>query len=320
MVEYDLTYSAKYPFTYEAKKFVEGLGLTLDEILDHPVYGECLRQGKSRFLDAQHGIINSEIEDKVSQEVTILSYPIARLIANITGRSFKTRYASAEGEKAFEFYRDSKGDVEKLMVEFFLNFKENTVGLGEYLKLTENLARISGQYNLVNRKVKDGLVEIDESEKRDLLRERITLHILSPVDVGRAPKQVESIAKDIKNSLALAAQKFSSGDASEKTSPPCINYIISMLKMGEVNHNMLFILATYLVGKGLSEDMVVGVFSDSPAFDENKTRYQLRFLSGERGRTRYSCPTCVKIKSYGLCKGECGIRHPLQFRGKLREK
>jgi DNA primase large subunit len=89
--------------------------------------------------------------------------------------------------------------------------------------------------------------------------------------------------------------------------------MLSLLESGGASHNVMFILGTYFTHLGLSVDEAVELFRRSPHFSEEKTRYQLEFLAGENGGTRYSCPNCGKIKSYGLCEWDCGVKHPLSY-------
>ena len=58
---------------------------------------------------------------------------------------------------------------------------------------------------------------------------------------------------------------------------------------------------------------MLAIFSRSAKYDEEKTLYQLSFITGERGGTQYTCPTCQNIKSQGLCKADCPVKHPLQY-------
>lgn len=313
MKEPDLGFAAKYPFTEEAKKYVEYLGLTLSEILKHPVYGECLTAGKIRFLDSLKGGINADVSDKINQEITILSYPIARLIANAVDIShIKARYAQSEAESAYEFFRQDKKDLEKIMKELGAE-RTREITCSEYLRLTQRLVKKEARWKLVNRVMSGGKIGLSEEEVTELLRERIMLKVSEPVDVRRAPSRVLEEASRVADSLKLGMRSVELDELDEKTLPPCIMGLIGSLEAGAMSHNMMFILGTFLNGLGLSEDQIVEVFSKSPSFDERKTRYQLKFLSGERGHTKYSCPTCSKIKSYGMCREECGVSHPLQY-------
>jgi DNA primase large subunit len=88
---------------------------------------------------------------------------------------------------------------------------------------------------------------------------------------------------------------------------------MASLENGTISHNERFIIATFYIGAGLNIDGLLKVFSRFPNYNEEKTRYQLEFLTGEKGATKYNCPSCAKIKSYGLCKAECEVKHPLSY-------
>jgi len=309
----DVEYCAKYPFTEAAREYVGGLGLTLEEILRHPVYKTCLDEGKLRFLDAVGGRIQSSLEDKIAQEVAILSYPITRMIASIVGEPYRTRYAVAEATTAYELFKDNDEDTRKLAKDLNLSFEDGFLEWTEYLTLTERIGKLDCRWLLANRRLNQGRVSIEEAERKDLLAEKIARKVASPLDIKRVPSEVSKVAKELAASLSSAEERTLDGELSDETTPPCIAHLLGLLSTGQTSHAMMFILGTYLAGRGLSEDKIVEVFSKSPNFDENKTRYQLKFLLGERGSTKYSCPTCVKVKSYGLCKRDCGIKHPLQY-------
>ncbi|MFH1788725.1 MAG: hypothetical protein ABH834_05050 [Candidatus Altiarchaeota archaeon] len=315
MAKKDILYCAKYPFTRESKEYVKGLSLTLSEILAHPVYGACLGAGKTRFLDGLRGTIHPELGDSVSQELTVLSYPIARLIAALVGGASRRKYALSEASAAYEFFKQDARDYERLAAELGLVFEDGKLPIAEFLRLTERLARADARFRLVNRKVRSGFVEVLDSERKDILREKIGIRVAEAVDVKSAPAEIVAEARRIEVTLSAASKKAFEENIRGAANPPCITEMIALMSAGQATHNIMFILGTYLFGRGYQEDRVVEVFSQSPSFDESKTRYQLRFLSGQRGATKYSCPTCAKIKSYGLCKWECPVKHPLQYKG-----
>jgi DNA primase large subunit len=92
-----------------------------------------------------------------------------------------------------------------------------------------------------------------------------------------------------------------------------MNAITGAMESGIASHAGMFILATFLANLGLTRDGILSVYSRSPKYDEEKTLYQLGFITGERGGTEYTCPTCATIKSQGLCRADCPVKHPLQY-------
>jgi DNA primase large subunit len=313
MKEFNLEKLTKYPFLKEAKEYVASLGLTLGEIRTHQVYSESVELGRQRVHDALKGEVHLNQRDRLSQELCILSYAVARIIVNLTkNKAVISRYASVEAENIYGFLVDEKGEVLKeVMLDLNLGLDRNRMRYPKYLRLSTNLARSKAKWMLVNRIMDKGYVRVDESEIPLLLREAVRLRVMEPVDVRGVPSEFREMAKGvgfIRNQADVRIEQIR-----ERALPPCITAMLASLESGSTSHNAMFILGTFFLGLGLDVDDVVKIFSRHPRFNEEKTRNQLGFLSGEKSSTRYNCPSCSKIKSYGLCKKECGVKHPLKY-------
>ena len=309
----DLETIAKYPFLKDAKDYVSSLNLTLEEIENHPIYSSAVEMGRRRVLDALNGRINMDLSDKISRELAILSYVIARILVNLTANGRVIfRYATAEARNAYEFLRNESDDVLRVIKED-VDFRQdgNRMDFAQYLKLSKNLT--DPEWRLVNRIMSSGRVEIKKYEIPILLREAIKLKIMEPIDVKGVPENFRRIAKQLRAVTIGAPREINVKEVNKGAIPPCISEMLNSLEAGEISHNGMFILGTFFIGLGLKVDDVVRIFSVYPKFNEEKSRYQIGFLAGDRGGTRYSCPTCAKIKSYGLCVSECGVKHPLQY-------
>jgi len=309
----DLETIAKYPFLREAKDYVSSLNLTLEEIEDHPVYSSAVEMGRQRVLDALNGRIKTDLSDRISRELTILSYVIARILVNlIADRRIIFRYATAEARNAYEFMRNESEHVLRVIKED-INFRldGNRMDFAHYLKLSKDLA--GPEWRLVNRIMSSGMVEIKKHEVPILLREAIRLKIMEPIDVKGVPENFRRMAKGLRTVTIEAPREIKIKEVNKGAIPPCISELLNSLEAGDISHNGMFILGTFFINLGLKVDDVVKIFSVYPKFNEEKSRYQIEFLAGDRGGTRYSCPTCAKIKSYGLCVSECGVKHPLQY-------
>jgi DNA primase large subunit len=164
--------------------------------------------------------------------------------------------------------------------------------------------------------VDGGRIILTPAEELRLLSEAVRLRVLEPVKLERVPKKLREIAEKIRPQESMEAIKISSAKVDSEDLPPCIRRVLSLVEAGEASHNIMFILGTYLVGRGMNTDEAVEVFRRFPSFSEEKARYQLSFLSGEKGGTKYSCPSCAKIKSYNLCEWDCGVKHPLNYKKK----
>ena len=147
--------------------------------------------------------------------------------------------------------------------------------------------------------------------------------VMEPLDASKIPSEIKKAALNLKTALAGERTSIKIEQLEEAALPPCIKGMVAAMEAGLASHNAMFILATFLANLGLTLDDIVSVFSKSPKFDEEKTRYQLGFISGARSGTEYTCPACVTIKSHGLCKAECKVKHPLQYyrqKAKLKPK
>jgi len=314
MAEFSIEALGKYPFLPQAKDHVSSLNMTLDEIQKHPLYGGSYELGKQRVVEGIQGRININLTNKISRELSILSFAVARILSALTAnRTIIRRYAAGEADLAHKFLGSEDSAVlGRIMEEMDLEIKDSKIPFQRFLELTTDLARNSPKWKLVNRGMNSGMVELRNSEPLILLREAIKLRVMEPPNLTGIPPWFKETAKWL-NSTQQPHTDFKVDRVKEDAVPPCVSAMVSGLEAGNASHNTMFILGTFFVGLGLPVDEVVKIFSRFPRFDEEKTRYQLEFLAGEKSTTKYSCPTCAKIKSYGLCKGECGVKHPLQY-------
>ncbi len=311
----DLRLLAKYPFLSNAKAHVNSLKLNLGELEKHPIYSAAVNLGRQRVLDAVNNNITEIPDDELSLELSILSYPLARIFVNVAGKPMLTsRYAAGEANQAYYFLGHEKPEViEKISNDLGFEISAEGLRFQDYLKLTSELAKADPKFRLVNRPVKSGFVSIDEKEKVSLLREFVRLKVLEPVDARGVPESFKKIAKGLAGFGARTADELKVDAVNKNALPGCVVGMLERLRNGEASHNVMFILATFFINLGLKKDAMVEIFSTSPKFDEKTTSYQLEFLSGEKSGTKYTCPACATIKSYGLCPKDCGVKHPLQY-------
>jgi len=312
----DMEKLAKYPFLKAAREYVSSLKLNLSEIQKHPLYSASIDLGRERVNEAMNGNITTKLADTLSCELSILSYAIARILVNHTGaRPLIWKYASVEAENSYLFLRGEKQETLKEVMKD-LDYKpvDGRLHFKDFLRFTANLARQDPKWKLVNRRMDAGYVAVEEPETLILLREAIRLKVIEPIDTKSIPDELKEISREIAGAYVKKPAEIKLEAVKDDSIPPCIKTMLATLEAGIISHNERFILATYFIGRGLDIEGLVKVFSRFPNFNEEKTRYQLEFLTGEKGATKYSCPTCAKVKSYGLCKAECGIKHPLNFR------
>jgi DNA primase large subunit len=311
----DLKTLAKYPFLPAAKEYVASLSLTLDQIRAHPIYSAAYDLGTKRVQEALRGEVPAVPQDKVGQELAVLSYVLARIVVNAAGnKNLIARYAKAEAYGAYELLRKESDEVvEYIRAEMNLPLSGEWMMFSDYLRLTKDMST-EGGWKLASRAMDSGRVKVvSRSEVLALLRELIREKIAEPVETRHIPAELKTLAKALNESVSGTSIKVDFKELRVEALPPCIIKMTASMEAGSASHNHMFILATFFFGLGMKEDDVVKIFSKSPKFNEEKTRYQLSFLSGTASTTKYSCPTCAKIKSYGLCVAECGVKHPLHY-------
>lgn len=316
----DLEYLAKYPFTPDAKKHVDGLGLSITELLEHPVYSACLESGRARIAGLFEGNYKPPLGDKLSQELTILSYPIARVIAHATkDRGLLNKYAGAEAELVRKILSREKPDnAASLAEQLGLKISGGKISYISFLKLTSSLNEPN--WLLVNRTVEDGMVEVEDEEIPRLVGQFVKNKILEPLSLKDVPNKLITTANIVKTQYS-SYDHVKVEELEDGALPPCVKAIVSQLEQGTTNHQGMFTLATFLINLGLAKNQILSVFKKSPKYKEDLASYQIEFLSGEKSGTEYSCPSCASLKSSGLCRAECNVKHPLQFyRNNMKRK
>jgi DNA primase large subunit len=301
---------AKYPFLRKSKEYVGSLKLSFDDILAHPIYSVALEYGRERVVDCIENKPKPPTGDR-RPELVVLSYPIARMLAHCVGRATAMKYAEGEASAAYPLIRDD--EVPMLAEDLGVKVTEGMLPLTQYVRLAAQLARQNPKWKLANHTVDKGYVEVEPGEVKTLLREAIKNRVMESLNLKKLPDSIKKEAANLKVRLAGEKTQMAVESLEDEAVPPCMRAMMSALAAGIASHNSMFNLATFLANLGLKKDDILKVFSRSPKYDEEKTLYQLEFLMGEKGGTEYTCPTCSTIKSHGLCKAECEVKHPLQY-------
>lgn len=172
-------------------------------------------------------------------------------------------------------------------------------------------------WKLVNRNVQNGNVSLSSSEVVRLIEDEIWKNIKGKIATMPIPPLLPNFEKPVKEIVELA-KKYAITTITSGEYPPCIKHAIEVLEKGEnLPHTGRFMLGTYLLAKGQSIEQIAPLFKNAPDYNEKITIYQLEHLAGNSGSgTKYSCPSCEKLKSQNLCFAipECDrIINPLQF-------
>lgn len=310
----DLERLARYPYLPEAREYVEKLGLSLKEMLAHPVYSGCIDYGRRRLEGCLEREYKPVLTDKLSMELTLLAYPIARLIAAGSGsRRLVEEYARGEADLAYSLLQDDSEDqVKSMAVEVGLNLKGDSLYYLDFINLAGDLTD-NPAWRLVNQSLKDGWIRLEPWQLRRLLAMWVKVKTSEEIDASEIPKLLREMGKSVSHSKSKSYRKVTVESLEEDALPPCIEAIISRMADDSADHQDMFVLGTFLVNLGLSEEKILGVLRKSPKYDESTARYQLKFISGEKSGTEYTCPSCDTLRTQGVCVAECDVKHPLQY-------
>ncbi|MFX1500664.1 MAG: hypothetical protein ACFFDH_06830, partial [Promethearchaeota archaeon] len=195
---------------------------------------------------------------------------------------------------------------------FKTNFK---ISYLDYLKLASNL---KDEYRkLVNNALLQGYVYIKPESINRLLQEHVRLKFLThnseiSIEIENFKEtlfKIQEFKKLFDNIKAIWELKkedfeyaanvtFKEGKDISNLFPPCVKEILSKAQEGQnlIHTERLYILWV-LNSLEYPQDKIVNVFSTLPDFDEEKTRYQVKYAM-KKGYTPYSCKS---LKSYNLC-------------------
>lgn len=332
---------AKYPFLIEAGNYIKDIGINLEE-LGNPDWKPVIEKAYGRIVVATTGQIYNSNTDQLDSEV--LSFVIAIILLKSTGMAtLNRRFSLAEARRAEKYLEkdlekerwesteqhlqrknESQQFALKILQELFsLNviIDENIfqVKIADYLKRAVHFHE--KEWKLVNRRVEAGSVYLSSHEVVRLIRKELDAYINTKIQSVSIPDIPETFRERMVDLVNLA-KKFSETITFTSDYPPCIKHAIEILDKGEnLPHSGRFMLATYLLSKGQTTEQIAPLFKNAPDFNERITKYQLEHIAGSSGKgTKYSCPSCDKLKSENLCFEipECnGIVNPVQF-GKKR--
>ena len=321
---------AKYPFLAEAGQYLQDKGFTLEQFATDPDLQIIVDKAYERIESATNGRIYTT---KLDSSDTF-SFLIAIILLKLSGmNTLINRFSLAEARRAEKFLeKDLIGNLDKTSEELAIKIIRDifsvsvkkiknyfVIPIPDYLRHAVNFHEL--EWKLVNRRVEDGMVFLTPHEAVRLIRKELSGYIGSRIRAANTPSMHKGF-EDKVNKLVGLAKKFTVSTTVSTEYPPCIKHAIDVLENGEnLSHSGRFMLATFLLGRGQPIDKIALLFKNAPDYNEKITRYQINQIAGETGgNTKYSCPSCEKIKSNDLCFAipECdNIINPIQF-GKKR--
>jgi len=259
----------------------------------------------------------------------VLSYPYARMLVSvINDRLLTKKYALAEAVRMNTLLRQDRDSVPAVTAELEVNALSNPDGtvnihFADFLRFSCILKAV--EWKLINMDVRNGYVRL-EGDKFDrllqnALQNRIEDELPRPVPEQFRPA-LQADTDHIGIVLAEAKRRLSptGGEAVQDAYlPPCIRAIIASAQAGmNLPHSARFALVSFLHALGMDYDQIVGVFAQSPDFDESVSAYQIKHITGElNGTEGYTPPECGTMKTNGICFNPdelCEhIHHPLNY-------
>ncbi len=306
----------------EAKEWVKEQKVSIEEILFDDLYERARMRGVERVKQAvDEGIIKEvALVSEADCIMEIFSYPIARMIvAAVESDYLLRRYALAEAKKAYESMKDEAGGfIDYMAREMGIETNGYEIHFTDYLKYAPTWDM---KWKLVNREMKKGYVVLNKSEIARLIQEAIRKKIYNELAFAFAPPEVKKVFRDeivgIKNKVIFKEEKRKIGEVREENFPPCIKNLVAAVKAGiNVPHVGRFTLVTFLNTIGMGVEEILKIFSSSPDFNAEKTRYQIEHITGRISGTVYATPKCDTIRTWGLCYPDeyCrNVRHPLFY-------
>ncbi len=243
----------------------------------------------------------------------VVAYIFSKIAVSNLNEALRRKFAVREARRYREMLEnESVGFLRILARDFGIRARavdgDFKIYLIDYLKGAVKIK--AEEWKLVNRRLEGGFVFLSKREfvrlLEEYLRERLSEKIGIRMDLGiRFEAKFEEI--DVKD-LGIKAECY----------PPCMKKILSDLRNGlNVPHSARFAIAAFLLNIGMSVEEVVEIFRTAPDFDEDKTRYQVEHIAGQRGKGQeYICPSCETMRSYGNCYADdsCSkVNHPIKY-------
>ncbi|UCE95654.1 MAG: DNA primase large subunit PriL [Candidatus Bathyarchaeota archaeon] len=329
----------KYPFLPHARKYIADLGIVLDDLGE---LGTIIDRAKVRIAATFEFLAHVQNQAPYKRvEIEIASFPVAILVVTgVKDRLLTERYALSEARKTYNYLLEEKQEVILEIAKSFgwdisLSKDEPFPMKMHFVNYLNNTSRgrlvHSPEWKLVNRHVRNGQVYVTRKEACRLLQEEVRKYIEDKTreKISKIPPNIQEITEEIKGEFKKRKPHLTEFDqkvqAKESEYPPCImNFLDRTSKGQHLSQTERFTLVTYLLNQGISVDRVVNLFSNIPDFREDKTRYQVEHLAGQRGSgIPYKTYNCSTLQTHGVCANPkdpiCrSIKNPLTYH--LRRK
>lgn len=288
-------FALRYPFSQEAKELIQGTVLSK----------RIIEMGAERVKKALKGVDTERVVlNETEMKEDIASFAAARMILGTLRNQFITnRFAVNESKIVRSHLNKADRETVNKIASIFGIREGRRLDIPTYLKYSPR----SPHYQLINRRIFHGYVEVNESEKLRLIEEAVRKHIEEIPLVKDPPDAIKKAGENLLGELPKTQTKIT---VKEGDHPPCIMKLFESIKKHEnLPHHARWYLATYLLAIDMNEDQITALFSGLPDFSEKITRYQVAHAK-KRG---YNVPSCSTIMSYGLCCAVCRIGNPIKW-------
>ena len=311
----DTLRAARYPFLAESTEFAESQSADISSLILSASYADARKRGINRVLES---IKSSEVSYvplanfEYERLMEVMSYPYARILVSCLNDRFLTkRYALAESVRMSGLLsKESPGTVISIAKELSVDAVSTDdmlmMHFTDYLRLSTRAKNV--EWKLVNQELFKGRVFLSNEKfcraLQNALQDKIETEL--PLNV---PNDIRAlVSKDVKhveiafNEMKSRYEDHMGKDVSVEEFPPCIRALLAGTQNGlNLPHSGRFALVSFLHALGMNSDEIMALFAKSPDFDESKTIYQVKHITGEQSGREYTPPECSTMKSYGIC-------------------
>ncbi len=324
---------SRYPFLNSTRQIAADNGADIETLLNSPSFEDARKRGMERVESA---LFHSEVQytalrTDYDRLMEIMSYPYARILVSCINDKFLTRrYALAEAVHMNKLLGEEKPSTvlmiaEELGVKSAVENEQLRMHFSDYLKFSSRIK--STEWKLVNSEIRNGYVMLSherfdrvlQNALQDKIESELPLEVSDDIRI-MVKKECDAVANKVAESKSRFSTEFT-GELKEETLPPCIAALLSASQKGiNLPHSGRFALVSFLHAIGMNSEQILALFSQSPDFDESKSLYQIKHITGElSGTDGYVPPECGTMKTNGLCNNPdklCDnekMNHPLNY-------
>lgn len=322
---------AKYPFDPASKQYLKTVSLDINEYFSEDLI-HVIDYSFTRALSIRYGPKYEWEND----DLEAISYFIASLIIRGTeNRYIYYMYADTESKRAYKLLLREEEDkianlANHLGIPLNINYELGKYGIPitYYLKVASRF--LSPHWKMYYNQVLRGYVYIEKRQIARIISELAKDYIIDDIEkITVIPSKIKQYSKKLLAELSGVLRRIEKSTdimdyirtKESKYYPPCIKWMIRNIGSG-LPHMARFTLVTFLLKMGYTIDEIVSLFSRTPDYNPERTRYQVEHISGLRGgRKVYAVPSCRTLKSYGLCFPDqicIRIKHPLQYISRIK--